>query len=286
MKQILVPHDLSATAQNALRQAVYLAHHTGAEIHVLHVFQLTLKVSYKSLEQIQALEKQEEFTARQEVNQLIFDALEQFDLSVREKVRVRTTVQLGSPADDILYFADHDNPDMVVMGAKGVDDYPDKYLGSNTLFVLANCPVPVLIVPEYAVPTLPAKLLYVTDLLRAERKVKMRLLLLLEQLGLELHLLHLDTDYRKKGLDVEADEKFAEMQEGAFAQVPIHLHHINTDDVEAGIARYTAELGPDWLGLSMQNTTIFDRLYQSNLLEHLEFLSQVPLLSVNVQLLD
>jgi hypothetical protein len=96
----------------------------------------------------------------------------------------------------------------------------------------------------------------------------------------------LDRDYRSKGLDVEADEKFAEMKAGAFAKADVHLLHSNTDDIEAAIGLNEAELGPDWVGMSMQNTTIFDRLYQNNLLEDLEFLGHTPLLSVNVQLLD
>jgi nucleotide-binding universal stress UspA family protein len=279
VKKILAPNDLSANALNALRFGIELAYRTGAELHILHVFQITLKSPYKNIEQIIALEKKTEFEARTELLQLVSETFDEFSEEYRQHVQVITTVVLGSPLDQILATSEQENVDLIVMGAKGVDDYPDKMLGMTTSNVITHSLIPVMSVP-LGVPHHQVKnLLYTTDLLKANPKVKARLKQLAVALRLSVHIVHMDTDFNKRGPDTEADIAFEKWVK-ELGLTDLHLHHADKAEIAKGLGEYVKEFNCDVLALSPQNRSIQSRFFQTNLLENLELLGQVPLLTV------
>lgn len=137
-KQILLPTDGSGGADAATEPALELAETCDAELHVLHVIDLSEihRVSHDS----------GDFSERrEEVNQALETILEDAaDNGVQgEKFIVE---QFNADEAIVNHVKEHDM-DLVVMGTHGHSGLDRFWLGSTTERVLRRSPVPVYAIP-------------------------------------------------------------------------------------------------------------------------------------------
>lgn len=138
-QQILVPTDGSTEAETVVSHAVYLAKAHDASLHAVYVMNTT---SFTGLPMETAWEGIDD-VLRQEGNA----ALE----TVRETVEddgldITCRVLEGSPAREIVRYADEQECDLVVMGTHGRGGINRLLLGSVAEQVVRTCSVPVLTV--------------------------------------------------------------------------------------------------------------------------------------------
>lgn len=138
INKILWPTDGSKESGESLRLALYLARKYGSEIICLHVsgVQIPLTDLYPSYESV-IMDMVKDTEAR---FGRVFERIE----AENPDVRFSTEVVRGSVVDWIIEKANTDAADLVVMGKKGHGLIGRALLGSNTLKVLRNSPVPVL----------------------------------------------------------------------------------------------------------------------------------------------
>jgi nucleotide-binding universal stress UspA family protein len=134
---ILVPTDFSDASVEAKAYAVMLAKALGASLHLLHVIGDPVKLGW-GIEQAylpQMLERIEGETRKQ------LEALASAE--DRKAFKVHCTVEVGSPAETILTYAETHGVDLIVMGTHGRGTVERLWLGSVTERVLqhAKCPV-------------------------------------------------------------------------------------------------------------------------------------------------
>jgi nucleotide-binding universal stress UspA family protein len=138
IKKILWPTDGSKESEESLKSALYIAGKYGSEIECLHVsdMQIPLTDLYPTYETaiVDVILKTEakfknEFERLGEEN---------------PEVRFSSKIVRGSAVDWIIESAQADGADLIVMGKKGHGLIGSALLGSNTLKVLRNSPVPVL----------------------------------------------------------------------------------------------------------------------------------------------
>jgi nucleotide-binding universal stress UspA family protein len=141
--KILWPTDGSKESEGSLGLAVYLARIYGSEIICLHVSQIQVPVTdlYPSYENVimDIVKNTEERFGNE------FKRIE----SENPGVKFSSSIVRGSVVDWIIETAKDNAAGLIVMGKKGHGLIGSALLGSNTLKVLRNSPVPVLSVkPE------------------------------------------------------------------------------------------------------------------------------------------
>ena len=136
-KKILLATDGSAHAAEALKFARELAVRDGATVIVVHAFEHV--PSYLG-EPMKSDLMARYVTAGREIVDQVAAELEDACVSVEKEILG------GPPADAILRVVETHQPDLIVMGSRGLGEVTGLLLGSVSHRVLAHSPVPVMIV--------------------------------------------------------------------------------------------------------------------------------------------
>ncbi|KOX91459.1 universal stress protein UspA [Haloarcula rubripromontorii] len=135
--RILVATDGSDNAQRATRQALDLARQYGAELHAVYVIET--RTGYDN-----AIVDPD--TVRQNLREDGEEALDTIEAEGEPDVSVVTSVREGIPHEELLWYIEEQEIDLVVMGAKGRSAFKTILLGSTTEALLRADQVPVLVV--------------------------------------------------------------------------------------------------------------------------------------------
>ena len=134
VKNILVPTDGSGQAFKALLQAIEIAQAWGAR--------LTLMMCVKIDDDIAAFEQVSlSGYIPSELNAAAYEFLNELRQVVPSDIEVKTRVEVGEPAEEIVNAAA--DYDVVVMGSRGFGGMDDSQ-GSVAKYVADNCPKPVI----------------------------------------------------------------------------------------------------------------------------------------------
>lgn len=139
IRRILCPVDFSEPSRVALRYAATLAGTLGAELEVMHAYQLPVYALPDG-----ALMATPEMTAR--ISTDLGKALA--ELAEEEAPKAKTTLVEGAPAAEVARLAKEHEADLVVMGTHGRTGLKHLLIGSVAERVVRTCPVPVLTVPS------------------------------------------------------------------------------------------------------------------------------------------
>jgi universal stress protein A len=140
LRSVLCPIDFSEQSRLALRYAEAVARRSGARLIVSYVNDpLLVAAAAAALHDRRVAQR-----SAKELRTFI-DATLTPDASKR--LRLKTQVSVGSPADEILKAADRGGSDLIVMGTHGLTGANRLLMGSTTLSVLQRTTIPVLAVP-------------------------------------------------------------------------------------------------------------------------------------------
>jgi nucleotide-binding universal stress UspA family protein len=143
IRLILCPVDFSEPSERAVDFALDLAEKVGAEVRLLHVFQLPVYALPDG-----AMMAGPEFTTRVTTElQSALDALEQ---KKRRAKKLETHLVEGLPWREVNRMAEELKADIVVMGTHGRTGIKHLLLGSVAERVVRSSKVPVLTVPPEA----------------------------------------------------------------------------------------------------------------------------------------
>ena len=139
--RVLVPTDGAPLSRDALAYA--LAVHPTAEIAVLHVIDYVEEMDVAEA-MIGREELRERTTERAEA--LLADVTADVTDDVTDDDRFTTAYVFGTPAAEIISFAEDHDIDLIVMGSHGRTGLSRVILGSVAQSVLKDAPVPVTII--------------------------------------------------------------------------------------------------------------------------------------------
>lgn len=138
-KKILVPVDFGESSKEALEVAVGLAKQFGAELTLLHTWEIPV-YGYGAME----------FSAMDMLTPIQGAATEQLDALVaeirRQHPETKGVLARGVPWREILTTIEQNKPDVVVMGTHGRRGVGRAILGSVAEKIVRMSPVPVLTV--------------------------------------------------------------------------------------------------------------------------------------------
>ncbi|MCX2740342.1 universal stress protein [Pontibacter anaerobius] len=282
MKTILVPIDYSDNSQNALAYALDIARITGAEIILFHAFYpiMTPPASINATDVILALE---EGKAR---------SLEDFGLAIRAEVGVaqgqaetynsipmKSVARMGDSYEMIVEAIHKYNTDLVVMGMQGGGPINQTLLGSTTISVMQESPVPILSVPENIPFRHFSKVVFATNLSKIPTNADLHLLRdFLKAFDAKLKILHL---YRNNLQVASFDpgaalELLAEKLKGIEMECSFDIQ----DEVAEGIQRFIRQQQADLLVLIPQRHNFMSRLLDRSVTGKITAHPQVPLLAL------
>lgn len=140
IRRILLPTDLSESADHALKQAVELGAQHRAKVDILHV------VTLENLDPSEVQQAMDDFMAK--VEEEVFGDLATRSESVRTRgLEVETAVvRRPFPVEAILERITETKPDIVVMGTHGRSGLRKLLLGSVAASVVLESPCPVMTV--------------------------------------------------------------------------------------------------------------------------------------------
>lgn len=133
-KQILVPVDFSEQNKLALAMALDLGRISGGMIHLLHVIKLIEGDSYDEFADF--------YSKLQTQAQSRMDKL--LTAVSPENVAVKPHIVLGNRVQEILFFAQENDVDLILMNSHKIDpDNPDAGWGtiSQKVGILSQCPI-------------------------------------------------------------------------------------------------------------------------------------------------
>jgi universal stress protein E len=136
MRKILCPVDFSEASRKALDAALELTDAFSAKLNVIYVFPDYLIRKMRSPEERDKAAK----ALRERAEDKLDDFLKGFGL--REKGKVEE----GEPGGGIVSFAEREDVDLIVMGARGLGFIQGMLIGSVTDAVLKSSPCPVFVI--------------------------------------------------------------------------------------------------------------------------------------------
>lgn len=150
MKQILFPTDFSEAAHTAFIYALKFADAFGAELVVLHVYDLPIVETPplpESTKEIFDIVEMNQFESFREQLPELHQIAERRNLG---HVRMKNILLYGDLIYNINKVCSDEAIDLIVMGTKGASGLKETFLGSSTASVIANAKVPVLGIPVEA----------------------------------------------------------------------------------------------------------------------------------------
>ncbi len=142
MSILIVPIDFSPNAENALDQALLLAHQTGDSVELLHAVELeqadSIYFKMKIMEEIS--------NAEARLKSLAFRRIRALDLpgNINWQVSVHYSDNLAASIEERFHQL---SARLVVMGTAGINSWTDRIIGSTTSALVGKAVVPVLVIP-------------------------------------------------------------------------------------------------------------------------------------------
>ena len=141
MKKFLIPIDFSETSKNALKYGADLAVALGAQISILHVFQIPVSVTDSYVynpdqEEIDGITK-----AHLAELELIIKEIQQYNPQVQH---IEAVCISGIPFEEIKEYSKNHSYDLIIMGLQGLGFVARHILGSTTAKLFSKSETPVL----------------------------------------------------------------------------------------------------------------------------------------------
>ncbi|WP_050032105.1 universal stress protein [Halorubrum halophilum] len=136
-ESILVPTDGSESVAEAISEAIGVADLCDATVHAINVVD-TAEISVAHDVELAEIEQGLEGAGSEAVNRVA-------DRASERGVDVRTAIRRGSPAQQILDYADENSIDLIIMGTRGHSGMDRILLGSVAETVVRNANRPVMV---------------------------------------------------------------------------------------------------------------------------------------------
>lgn len=250
---ILAPIDFSHVSLNAAQYAAQLALHIHADLKLIHIVQLP--VVYGEIPMPIGNYEHIVDEGHVQMQALVQKMTQEFGggLSIQYEIKA------GSPVYEIAEMAENEHPLMLILGTRGLGSMERFLLGSVTLSLIKESPVPVLVVPDNWKFSPVVKIGFATDLDKVVSNTPDELIRkFTDMMDAELHIIHNDPNYH------EYEPVF--MQEGMlldtmFARQKHRFHFLHSSFTEEGIINHAKVSNLDWLMVQPRKHGFFDEMF-------------------------
>jgi len=277
MKTILVPTDLSITADYAIKYAVSLATLFDASIILYHAF-IPFESSFYPIEQSKKenLETEKNLIKRlTKIKDTILKTNQNFPISIQ--------VDRGPESVRLIEFSREKKIDLIIMGTTGASGLKEVIIGSFTAEIMTKASCPVMAIPRNYKFKLPEKITYATDLHSKDMLAIKYLTELNREFNGEISILHIDDDEHISAPEEIVFAKYKEKIERQFEGIPLKFQHIPAKEISKAILDISINDKTDMLAMSPSKRERFwDRLLSKSVTKTIAYQIVIPLLSIPI----
>jgi nucleotide-binding universal stress UspA family protein len=273
MKTLVVPTDFSPAAINAINYAADMALATGADLYLLHVYQVPIAVTDVPLVLVSVDE------LKQEAQQKLATLKSDIQHITSNKLNIRTEARLGDVVDELQNVCESIEPFAVIMGTTGHSAIERTLFGSTALSAVRNLTWPVICVPkgkEYGTGI--RKIALACDLQHVEETTPFPAISdFVKAFNAELHVLNVEPP-------VQPGAQLAEQTAilgTAINDLHPQFHFIEHKDIEDGINKFTEENNIDLLIAIPKKHKLLEGLFKPSSTKQLVLESHVPVMCIH-----
>jgi len=273
MKQILFPTDFSEAANTAFIYALRFADSFGAELVILHVYDLPIVETPplpESTKEIFDIVEMNQFESFREQLPELHQLAERRNLG---HVKMRNILHYGDLIYNINKVCVDENIDLIVMGTKGATGLKETFLGSSTASVIANAKVPVLGIPAEAEYHPIKSIAFTTQYKDKDNDALTRTLEIARKFNASVSCL-----YIKNADDPEDIEERINEWKIFYRSENIDFFNIAGDHIEQTILDFIELQKVGLLVMRTHKRGFFESLFHKSLTKKLAYHTKVPLL--------
>ncbi|HUC80531.1 MAG TPA: universal stress protein [Flavisolibacter sp.] len=243
MKTLLVPTDFSASAEHATQYAAQLARLIGANVLLLHVYQLPVTMTDFPV----MLVSPDELKKNADIGLKRAKELAQ---AATPDVAFETESRMGDVVEEINEACTNREVAALITGTKDLSGFEKFLMGSTTFSLIKNTDLPVIAVPEKAPFKAPSKIALAVDLENRDEIPVQKINELVAAFSAALHVVHVETDGKQ-------------LQEATLPQglAVAAYHSLNQEDVTKGIQQFAADQGIDMVMVLPHKHNLYERLF-------------------------
>src|SRR5688572_24064143 len=271
MVNILVPTDFSDLSKIAIQYAIKVANKFEGSVTLLHVISGVVPVRGDMSSRIKKVEME-----------LISQAKQDFDPVIKEAQRLNKTnnsiinkIEKGESFNKTLKaYVKKNKFDLIVMGTRGASGVTKYVLGSNTVSVLEDSSIPVLVVPGGAEFKTFKNVVYATDLKHFEREVRV-MLPYLKIFDSTMHVFHV-VERIKDADNLEVIVKKS-LKKIDYRKSTVRID--KSKKVDEAIESFVQTLKADLVIMFTHKRNFYEKLFNRSMTKQMAFQGNVPLLA-------
>ncbi len=258
MYKILVPVDFSEKSEYAVKMAAKIGKNIEAEIYLLHLVELPSGIvdmgagsNFSIPESMMYLRKVKEKILNLKATYFNDDQI------------VRYSIKFQNPFEGIRDFVKKINANLIVMGSKGVSDFEEMIIGSNTEKVVRTSTIPVIVVKADSKKFKFKKLVFASNYDDENKVAFVDFLNFAKQFKTEIHLLKINTasSFENSFITKEKIKNF--IKDFDMPKNKIHIH--NDESVVKGITNFAKEIEADLIALNTHGRSGLSSLFNSSI---------------------
>ena len=258
MYKILVPVDFSEKSNYAVKMAAKIGKNIEAEIYLLHLVELPSGIvdmgagsNFSIPESMMYLRK---------VKEKILDLKATY---FHDDQIVKYSIKFQNPFEGITDYVKKINANLIVMGSKGVSDFEEMIIGSNTEKVVRTSTIPVIVVKADSKKFKFKKLVFASNYDDENKVAFVDFLNFAKQFKTEIHLLKINTasSFENSFITKEKIKNF--IKDFDMPKNKIHIH--NDESVVKGITNFAKEIEADLIALTTHGRSGLSSLFNSSI---------------------
>lgn len=258
MNTLVALTDFTPAADNAALFAARLAHSLGAELVLLHVYQLPISMNDMPILPVSAEE------LRNNSDTGLLRTREELLRQV-PGLAIRIESRLGEVNDEINQYCKEVPVIALVMGTHHYTGLEKILFGNTAISIIRHCHYPVITVPETFQGTGVHRIVFATDLDPLDASVIEKIRSIVQQLRAELHVVHVIASEEDAPVD-----HFLE----PFRDLNPHFRIVHNDDVTEGLQEYMERTHCDLLIALPHKHNLLDaflfKLHTKEFVEHVD----------------
>lgn len=284
-RQILVPIDFSKVSEKSARLAFNIASHLNSELVIMHSYISPVKFAipygdiYPYDMTLSTQSAEAEKNANLSFKKFVSVLAQSIGKEKWDTIKTEFIVKPGFADEDILAYAREHHPRLIVIGRGGDKSWPGA-VGSVTIDIMYNAPVPVLVVPEEMeekpVDTF-KEVLYATNFDAKDFAAVDKLMGILKPFDTKLTCAHvgLPDEY---GWDLARLEGMKDILHKKYEKKSFECKLIMGRDVLNTLDSYLEHENVDVLSLTTHKRNMISRLFNPSLARKMVFHTHTPLL--------
>lgn len=271
MKTILIPTDFSDNARNATEYALSLFG-TESRYILLHAYSMPAHHSAAML-----IDLNDELA--KEANRSLRVELEKIRTLVNnEEFKIEPRAESGKLTTCVNHLCSKEAVDYVVMGTKGASGLEAVFIGSGTYEVVAECPRPIIIVPENAQFSGLKTVVYTADYDSTfVPQNDEDIINLVESRDASFKILHID---KAGDSGTEDSPKVSQLSE-RFGSLNPEFHTKSSENIEQGINDFIQANNTDMVVMIAHESSFFDTLFRLSTTRSIALHTTIPAMVLN-----